>query len=286
MGAMRSRLLGQVELDASRVATDAETIARFAPRDAYREYAFGSWRSYVLANGSGEEDDTTFRPYDGELRATALGRDVAYLLSLVEQAFHRERLRWVRAFVQEEGVLVAHRDFLELREPSTRINIPLVTHPSCLHSEGDDVYHMRAGEIWSPDSTAVHAAGSLEGRRRVALCLDFEGSSYPPELVVKEPRFGGRAPASPALVERPPLEPGFHHALRALGGILCRENFRDVVGFLAKVHFYRRANTADLFDWLVDAARCSRDDALVQQAHAFRRFCIEERAIGERFHFA
>ena len=48
---MRSRILGQVALNPSRLAPELAKILDFDFKEEYSEYSFGTWRSYVLANG-------------------------------------------------------------------------------------------------------------------------------------------------------------------------------------------------------------------------------------------
>lgn len=281
---MRSRILGRVELDAPRLAPELARILDFQAKDEYSEYTFGTWRSYVLANGSGDERDMSFRGYEGRPVKTALGRALPYLSEVIAETFDTERLKWERIFLIHNGLLISHRDFVEFEEPFVRLNLPLATHPSCLHSEEDLVFHMRQGEVWFLDARTVHSAASLGDSRRLSLCLDFSDDGRPLEEWLR-PSFRNGGCISPQVIDREPMTEEFRKGLLALGKVLARENFRDVTGLLGRVHYYRQAHAAAVFDWLVEIARQSDDPELAEKAAAFRRFCIEKRALGERFAF-
>lgn len=281
---MKSRILGQVHLNPSRLAPELATILDFDFKEEYSEYAFGTWRSYVLANAEGDPEDTSFRGYEGRPRLTALGRALPYVTQIIEETFDTDRLKWARIFLVHNGLLISHRDFVELDEPFVRLNMPLSTDPSCLHSEEEMVFHMRQGEIWFLDARMVHAACSLFDFRRISLCLDFADDGRPLEEWLRpEHRVGPEV--SPHLVAREPLTEDFERGLIALSHVLTRESFRDVIALLGKVHFYRRAHAADVFDWLTEIARRSGDPELEERSLAFKRFCIQERSLGERFDF-
>ena len=281
---MKSRILGQVNLDPSLLAPELAKILDFHFKEEYSDYSFGTWRSYVLANSEGDDEDTAFRSYEGRPQRTALGRALPYVDQIIEEVFDTEHLKWARIFLVHNGLLISHRDFVELDEPFVRLNMPLSTHPSCLHSEEEVVFHMRQGEVWFLDARTVHAACSLFDFRRISLCLDFADDGRPLEEWL-QPRRRVGPEASPHLVTREPLTEKFKHALIALSPMLTRESFRDVIALLGKVHFYRQAHAADVFDWLTEIARRSGDPELVERSLAFKRFCIQQRTLGERFDF-
>lgn len=281
---MNSRILGRVHLSSSSLAPELATILDFDVKDEYSEYTFGTWRSYVLANAGGDEKDTAFRGYEGSPRPTPLGRALPYVGRLIEEVFDTGRLKWARIFLVHNGLLISHRDFVEFDEPFVRLNMPLSTDPSCLHSEEEAVFHMRQGEVWFLDAHTVHAACSLFDFRRVSLCLDFADDGRPLAEWLR-PAYRVGPEVAPHLAAREPLPEGYRSALLALGPLLTRESFRDLIALLGKVHFYRQAHAADVFDWLTAIARRSDDPELVERAVAFRRFCIEERTLGERFDF-
>lgn len=275
---MRSRPLGRVELDADRIAEEAARIARLPADEQYSEYTIGTWRTYVLFNPTGDENDSRFRGYEGKAVPTRFAAEVPYLRSVLERTLHFDRVLWVRAFLVQDGVLLPHRDFVEFSEQYTRIHLPIQTDPSCLHIEEDVVFHMRMGELWFLDATTVHGAASLSSFARISIVVDTADDCA---SVV---RGAALAPPEPvALVERDPCDARFRASLVALGGLMSRHNHREVLSLLARVPYYKRAHAAEVFEWLIEAAQRSGDERLHERSVAFRRFCIEGRAYNERF---
>jgi putative nonproteinogenic amino acid hydroxylase len=275
---MNSRILTTLPIDDALLARDLEEIARFPIREEYSEYSFGAWRSFVLANGSGDHEDMRFRTFPGACSFTQLGERVPYLRELITRHFRPDGLKWVRLFTVQDGLLVSHRDFIEFNHSFWRVHVPLKTDLTCLHSEENDVFHMRRGEVWFLDATTIHSACSLSGFQRVSLCLDFEADALPLEQVL---RPGALPPADPFMISRPPLDARQHEALRGLRGLADKANFRQLIRLLGAVHFYRQAHAGAMFDWLQEIYQ--DDPALSAKAAAYRRFCIERRAFAERF---
>lgn len=281
--ASETRIVGRLPLDPDGFEDELEIARRLPSEGDYSEYVFGHWRSVPLANPSGAMDDTTFRLDAETLHWTELGRRLGRIRSWIEGHMHLDRLRWVRLFVHEDGLLATHRDFLEFDEPTLRLGIPLSTTEDCLHSSGWDVFHMRPGEIWSLDPAVPHSAYTPEGRCRISVVLDFALGSADPSA----PFPGLGVVAAPAIrrIERPPLTDEERSKLIGLGSALDWGNLRDVVRVLASVHFFRHCHVTEWFDWLIEAAMRARDPRIAEVARAYRRFTIEHRAIGERFSF-
>jgi putative nonproteinogenic amino acid hydroxylase len=276
---MKSRLLATIPLDSVRLKRDLQALDQAYFRDDYLEYTFGAWRSYVLANPTGDETDARFRPSDAAPLITALGRRMPYVLSLIDTHFDTRTLRWSRIFTVQDALLVPHRDFLEFDRPLHRLHLVLDTDPSCLHSEYDVVYHMRQGEIWEVDGLSIHAACTLSCYRRISLVLDFEQDGTPAESRIRA--TGGAPQPSPQILDLPTLSEAEIAAIRGLRAIARNENFRDVVNLLGKVHFYRKTSAAAMFDWLEHVFQ--DDPAALARACAYRRFCVDERQYQERF---
>src|SRR5262249_40386330 len=170
---MESRIIGKLDFDAGRLTRELARVSEWPLSDAYEEYTVGYWRSLVLSNGTGEQWDGTIRGYPTERRLTPAGRSFAYIEELVRSHFDYARLKWSRLFVVRDGVLVPHRDYVEVAEPFIRLNIALKTTPDCLHSEDGTVFHMRPGEVWQLAVRNAHAGSALNGSERISLCLDF-----------------------------------------------------------------------------------------------------------------
>lgn len=278
---MRSRPLGRLDLDHSRLAEEAEIIARLPAAAQYSEYTLGAWRSYVLWNGTGDPVDDRFRDHGRRPMSTPYAQDLPYVQWIIERVFDPERVLWVRAFLVQDGVIVPHRDFIEFERTFVRVHIPIRTDETCLHIEDGTVFHMRAGEVWFLDAEAVHGAASLSTFSRVSLCVDLDCR---PGDVSTAIRTDLLAAATPLVCrDRKPCGPAFREAVAALGGMITHRNFRDILSLLARVPYHWEARAADVFDWLIAACNQSGDQALVAKARDYRRYCLEQRTFEETF---
>ncbi|AOR31550.1 hypothetical protein BFF78_11285 [Streptomyces fodineus] len=244
----------------------------------YDALTFGSWSSHVLANGSGVESDDAFRPHDGSLTLTELGRQLPGIMSLVTDHFSLDRLQWVRVFSLRDGIMTPHVDFLEFAEPGTRLQIPLRTSEESLHSENDIVYHLRRGEVWKIHTTDPHSACSSAGTARLSLCLDFSGAEEPVEIRNDIP-----ATESIRIIERPEATEAEIEELLESGRNWTPATMRSAFRRFAELHFERHAHAAATFDWYVEAARRAGDADMVAKAEAYRTYCIGKRTYGEEF---
>jgi putative nonproteinogenic amino acid hydroxylase len=244
----------------------------------YDAFTFGSWSSHVLANGSGADSDSAFRPHEGNLELTELGKQLPNIMSMVSEHFPMDRLQWVRVFSLRDGILAPHVDFLEWAKPGTRLQIPLRTSEESLHSENDTVYHIRRGEVWKIHTTDPHSARSAGGDSRLSLCLDFSDADEP--LAIR-----GDIPAAQPIrvMERPEVTEEELEELMSCGRDLTPATMRSAFRRFAELHFVRRAHATAPFDWYLEAARRTGDEDLVDKAQAFRTYCIEKRGDGEAF---
>ncbi|CAL9575143.1 L-proline cis-4-hydroxylase [Streptomyces sp. enrichment culture] len=263
-----------------------DLTAEFAVLDSqqasgeYDAFTFGSWSSHVLANGSGSAKDTAFRPHDESITPTELGGRLPGIMRLVTDHFATENLQWVRVFALQDGILAPHVDFLEFDEPGVRLQVPLRTTTEALHSEDDLVYHLRRGEVWQIHTTVPHSARSGSGPGRLSLCLDFSGTGFAPEDVIRD--------AVPTeqdihIVDRQPPSAEELEKLLSCGDGMTPSTLRSAFRPFAAMHFERRASARDTFDWYVRAAERSGDPRLAEKAAAFRTYCIEQRAYKEVF---
>lgn len=276
---MRSRMLGRIDLDEAAARDEALFLAGLPAREDYAEYTFGTWRAHVLWNGTGDEADGTFRPHRSRPKPTRVAESIPYVASLLERVFDLDRISWVRAFVCRDGVLVPHRDFIELSETFWRIQFPILTDPTCLHLEEDQAFHMRLGELWEIDATTVHGACTLGKATRVSICVDA------PRCETGVPwRSGALSPPTDVAVpRRPPLDDAFVGGILGLSSVIEAHNVRDIVSVLARVPYYKDTHAVRVFDWLEEIARRAGDAELARKAEGYRRFCIERRGLGETF---
>jgi putative nonproteinogenic amino acid hydroxylase len=276
---LQARRIGAVPLENYELAAEIAWIDSLPVDDTYDAFTFGQWSSHVLANGSGCDDDTVFRPHGEGLQLTSLGRQCPRVFALICDHFVTTRLRWVRVFKQRNGVLAPHIDFLEFKSSGTRAQVPLRTSREALHSENDQVYHMRRGEVWVIHTANPHSARTGCGPARLSLCLDFDAGLED----VFGPRHVDRGMHEQVLlVRRPPLEDQVAHLLETGDGMTLgnmRARFRE----FASVHFDRQANAADAFKWFIQAADRSPDPSVAAKARAFKAYCLERRGYRENF---
>lgn len=270
---MQARLVGFVDLARFLTPAEVDTILGFPFHDNYSRFVFGSWRNCVLWNGSGADGDCDLHEYEGTARPTALGGQLPGVQAILRTCFEMEHVKWVRVFVQDHGVLLPHVDFIGMQDGFTRLHLPLRTEPRCMHSEVDEVYHMRAGEVWYVEAARVHSAANLSGMSRVSLCFDFT-PGVPIEALVRPPFREAGARIAPHMVELPPLDDQERQAMHALARTLDHENFREVVARLIRIHFEKRAPAAAMFDWLSELATASGDPALVQRAREIHQLAL------------
>ncbi|MFB8180542.1 putative nonproteinogenic amino acid hydroxylase [Streptomyces sp. NPDC055966] len=275
---LKSQRLAVLPIDSRGLESELALVDRHDPGGEYDAFTFGSWSAHVLANGSGADSDTAFRPHGDRLSLTELGRRLPGVMSLVTEHFPLDRLQWVRIFSLDDGILAPHVDFLEFAEPGTRLQVPLRTSEESLHSEGNLVYHLRLGEVWKIHTTHPHSARSASGPARLSLCLDFADAEEPVEI-------RGDLPATQPvrLIDLPEATEADIEELIGSGPELTRDTLRTSFRRFAALHFERRAPVTAAFDWFLEAARRTGDEVMVDKARAFRTYCIEKRGYREAF---
>ncbi|MET7303538.1 putative nonproteinogenic amino acid hydroxylase [Embleya sp. NPDC005575] len=275
---LKSQRLAVLPIDSYDLDFELSIVDRHEYGGEYDTFTFGSWSGHVLANGSGADSDTAFRPHDSRMALTELGKQLPGIMSLVTEHFPLDRLQWVRIFSLRDGIIMPHVDFLEFAEPGTRLQIPLRTGEESLHSENDVVYHLRRGEVWKIHTTDPHSARSSAGTARLSLCLDFSDAEEPiairNDIPATEPIRIMELPGTTDVELKELIDSG-----RDLTPETMRAGFRR----FAEFHFERRADITAAFDWYVEAVRLTGDVDMVAKAQAFRTYCIEKRGYGEAF---
>lgn len=275
---LKSQRLAVLPIDSYDLDSELSIVDSHEYDGKYDAFTFGAWTSHVLANGSGADSDTAFRPHEGSLTLTELGKKLPNIMSLVAAHFPLDRLQWVRIFSLRDGIIAPHVDFLEWAKPGLRVQVPLRTSDEALHSENDTIYGIRRGEVWEIHSTDPHSARSTSRTARLTLCLDFANADEP--LAIRDD-----VPATEPIrvVELPePTEAELEELIdsgRSFTPQTMRADFRR----FAALHFDRRAHATAAFDWYVAAARRSGNEDIVAKAQAFRTYCIEKRGDGEAF---
>lgn len=275
---LKSQRLAVLPIDSYDLASEFSVVDDHEYGGEYDAFTFGSWSSHVLANGSGADSDTSFRPHGGRMALTELGKQLPGIMSLVTEHFPLDRLQWVRIFRAQDAILAPHVDFLEWAEPGTRLQIPLRTSEDNLHSENDIVYHLRRGEVWKIHTTDPHSTRSSAETARLSLCLDFSGADEPIAIRKEIP-----ATEPIRLIERPEATDVELKELLGVGNDFSPETMRSEFRRFVEFHFERRSHAAATYDWYEEAARLTGNADMAAKARAFGTYCIEKRADGEAF---
>ncbi|WP_328675191.1 putative nonproteinogenic amino acid hydroxylase [Streptomyces sp. NBC_00343] len=275
---LKSQRLAVLPIDLLDLDSELSIVDSHEYGGEYDALTFGSWSCHVLANGSGADSDIAFRPHDGRLTLTELGKQLPGIMSLVNENFSLDRLQWVRIFSLRDGIMAPHVDFLEWSKPGTRLQIPLRTSEESLHSENDVVYHLRRGEVWKIHTTVPHSARSSSETARLSLCLDFSDAEEPVAIRNDIP-----ATEPIRIMERPEATDAELEELAGSGRTLTPATMRSDFRRFAALHFERRTHAVEAFDWYEEAARRSGDAEVLAKAQAFRRYCVDSRADGETF---
>lgn len=284
---MNSKIIGTVELDDALLNPEIEKILEFGDvREEYSEYRFGTWMNYVLWNGSGDVKDTLFKGPRGGAVKTEFGLQLDYINSIIETNFYTESIKMVRAILLRDAIVIPHRDYVEFKGDSdslVRLHIPIKTSLECLHSEEGDVFHMRKGELWFLDVSSTHSACNLSDSPRISLVIDFQLDGRPLESLLKANGTGRQPRPDALMIKREPPDARFMQAIASLRHVINPMNFRDIVLFLSRVHFYRDVNQTMLFDWLIDICREQDDESLLEKSLRFKTYMVEDRELQERF---
>ena len=247
--------MGRVDLDHERLDRDIAAIAGLPLNDGYSEYSRGNpgWKNVVLKNATGDPTDRVFGGHDGPAKATPHLSSVPYISELLESTFAQQHLLWARLFICENGMLIPHRDYLDLPEDEfTRVHLALRVGPRSFHSERNTVFRMRRGEIWFIDGTVNHAAASYGDGQRIYLSCDFRADVPFESLVPNAYDINGEI--VPDIVERPELPADFDERVASLVSLIDEHTVDEVVGVLSRTHFSYDAPCGAVYDWVAGAA--------------------------------
>ncbi|ANB56669.1 L-proline cis-3-hydroxylase 2 [Anoxybacillus sp. B7M1] len=188
-----------------------------------------------------------------------------------------------------DGMVIPHKDFVELersKDQYFRVFIPLEDNEYAFHSDEENVFQMKKGEVWFLDAAIVHADINFSNKSRIFLCLDyaFPGPFSPKDVFINDSVYNPNL--DPTIIKREEVSSDFKESLvTSLSKVISKYNFRDIVFLLSKIHFYKNISVSDCYDWLVEITEKSGDSSVYNKAINLRRFLVEERKLGERFSF-
>ena len=283
---MHSRIVGTVNLDDALLEKEMAAIVQLGNvKEEYSEYRFGTWKNYILWNGTGHQEDSVFRGVQGGAMQTELGKRFEYINSIIEESLYTDKVKMVRANLLQDALLIPHRDYVEFKKDSkrlVRLHIPLQTNPQSLHSENGDVFHMRKGEIWLLSVDRVHSACNPSEVPRISIVVDFCLDGAPLESLLRHPPVSG-SNFIPMMIKRDPIDENFLQSIDSLKHVVTRVNYKDIVMFLSRVHFYKDVDSCLFFDWLIEICRGCGDDALLEKSLRYKDYLITGRELEERF---
>ncbi|KZB85460.1 L-proline cis-3-hydroxylase [Amycolatopsis regifaucium] len=283
---MRSHIVGKVDLDKVRLQQDLEALAAI-PRveEEYDEFSSGYWKNLSLWNSSGEADDTMYRDIQGAAKPTAHAAKAPYLDELIRTVFDPQIVKMARARNLVDAMVIPHRDFIELNKDNDqyfRTFMVLEDNESAFHSDDDTVIHMRPGEIWYLDAAAPHSAVNFSSNSRQSLCVDFAfDGPFTEDQIFSEKSFYQPA-LKPDIVARKPFTDEHRNKLVRLGEVIDKDNFKDILFLMSRVHYRYDVPAAETYTWFVEACHLADDATLVARAEGVRDYMIGQRALGER----
>ncbi|WP_438869888.1 aspartyl/asparaginyl beta-hydroxylase domain-containing protein [Pseudomonas sp. L1(2025)] len=282
---MESRIIGTFNPEFIN-QNEIHTIECFVQDDSnYSEFRIGDWKTYVIRTANIDNDAGLVAQHHRPATVTAQGARLPGLNAWIDRTFDTRTLRLARIHCLGNGVLIPHRDFIELGPTApvwARLHIPLKTNEHCLHSEESEVFRMRTGEIWQLAASRLHSATNFSEERRLNVCLDFELGDACVSSLLRD-RSSVKNLPDPQIIMRQPIDEVFLGGLLDLSNLIDEKNFRDIVGLLSRVHFYKQATLAEFFDWLHEIAYRSDKPGLLDKAEKFSRFLRAERVMFERF---
>lgn len=281
---MASKILGKINIDG--VEGDIEYLNSVAKQpEEYDEFSQGYWKNLSLWNASGEAGDTQYRN-TGQCLPTEHACQCPGIQKLVEQHFKLDHLKMVRARSLVDGVVIPHRDFVELNKKTTylRVFLALEDNAQAFHSDEHGVFQMQAGEVWFLDAGITHAAVNFGLKSRMFLCLDFmfQGAFEPTGIFADA--SSSTACRSDFHVDRQVFtKSNEEEIVAATAKILNCFTFKDVVFALSKYHFIYELPVASCYDWIISAAERENNNVVTAKAKSLRRYLIEKREMGERY---
>lgn len=283
---MKSTIIGQISFNEQKLAREIQMLQGFLTENVqYNEFVIGSWDDINLWNASGKQKDSIFQEVSQPIVKTELGGQLTYLNEVLESCFHLDRCQMIRAFRLKAGVLIPHKDFLEVDNSEgrfLRIHIMLETNDTCFHSNENTVFQMRKGEIWIFDAFHIHSACCFSTESRISICLDFLTEGAPPRSIFKDLSIYDPTIA-PKLIDREPMTEDFLDGILGLRHVINELNYREIIGLLAKAHFYVDAPTHHFFDWLIDITAGPGNEHLRQKFIGLKHYLLEGRRLAERY---
>ena len=285
---MSSRIIGTIDLSRYDFAADIAYLSSVEKgEEEYDEFAEGYWKNVSLINATGVDGDTQYRNADSSMRTGHMS-GCPEIERMIFENFAGDAIRMVRARNLVDGVVIPHRDFVELDKEVRylRVFIPIETNVHSFHSDEDGVFQMMPGEVWFLDASINHAAVNFSKESRMFVCIDF---AFNGDCGVAEIFSGRNSDSSVAQrrnIDRPAMRAAdFADMLASMAVKLAAGSVREAVIESARLHFKYDFTVDACYTWLIRAGVATGNLALVGQLERLRRFLIESREMSERFSF-
>ncbi len=287
---MSSRIIGKIEIESQKMAKDLFAISQFPViEEEYSEFGTGTWLNNSLMNANGDYKNTKYQDSEFPGIRTSLWEKVPYITKLIEDNFNLTYLRMVRTRNLIDGIVIPHKDFVELEHDKSRyvrIFIPLENNNQAFHSDEYNVFQMQKGEIWILNAAIVHAAANFSKESRVFLCLDFQL----PENETVESIFLNKntycTTHQPLLALRKPISNNeIDERLNKFVDIMSEANLKEIILELSTIHFFYQIGVGKCYDWLIAIAEKIHSNTLIEKVKSLRTYMVSHRTLGERYSF-
>lgn len=283
---MASHIIGTIDLSGYSIKEDLDYVNSVVKvAEEYDEFSQGYWQNLSLMNSSGDINDSVYRSSKNLLPTDHL-RHCSGIWRLIQENFQVTNLKMVRTRNLIDGMVVPHKDFVELDKEYSylRLMIPLENNLSCFNSDEAGVFQMRAGEIWVLDAAIGHAAINFSTKSRIFLCLDyaFDRGVNHADVFIDSAKVAhmGRD----IYIERKPMGISDQdHVIEGLSRIVSLFTLKDLVFAVSKYHFIYQVPVTAGFRWLKEAATIAGDENVSRKIDHLSRYLIEDRVLGERF---
>lgn len=283
---MPSNIVASIDLSHYRLSREIAHLNTLPKiQEEYDEFAQGTWKNTSLLNASGDSADTQFRYCTFPFPTKDL-QQLPEIQRLISENFIPHALKMVRARNLIDGIVVPHRDFIEMKDSRHhffRVFLMLEDNPQAFHSDSQGVFHMKRGEVWFLDAAIDHSAVNFSASSRLALCLDFifDTSFNPNDIFLRKAKKGS---GTPTFIDRKPLAASEKEAIiDGIATLISRETFKDIFFALSKLHFIWNIPVAASYDWLIEAAQRAGNQSILDKARELKRYLIVDRGLGERF---
>jgi hypothetical protein len=283
---MPSAIIARIDIDAYNLSLEVNYLNSLQKiPESYDEFGQGYWKNISLYNSTGEPGDTLYQ-IASACRPTPHLASCPEINRLILDNFRLDNLKMVRARSLIDGMVIPHRDFVELDnlDRYLRLFVPLENNREAFHSDESGVFQMKAGEVWFLDAGINHAAINFSCKSRMFLCLDFVISVDAEQASVLLQTAKTLLPCERSNIRRQALTPkDIEETIHAAAKIISRRTLKDLIFALSKYHFTYDIPILACYDWIIDAALLAGDRDTAEKARSLKRYLVEHRHLNERF---